>query len=353
MEIVPADDNRAIGQFIDFPYRHYRNDPYWIAPLRLAQKDLLDTAKHPFYRHAEMCCFLARQDGKIVGRVAAILDKNQFEPDASGFFGFFESVDSQPVANALLSAARGWLWARGARVMRGPVSPSTNYECGLLVEGFDSSPFVMMTHNPPYYATLLEKAGLRKSKDLYAYLTLAMNVNGEKAARVAERVRRTRGVHIRPIRMKEFSAEVDSIWRIYSSAWSQNWGFAPMTKEEFQVMAKDMKSILDPGLALIGEVNDQPVGFALALPDINQALKHAGGRLFPLGLVKILYYQRLIRTLRVLALGVVDEYRTAGVAAAFYAALITYAQQKGYGNCEFSWVLEDNILMNRSIAALG
>jgi GNAT superfamily N-acetyltransferase len=353
LTVIGADDRRTLRQFLEFPYQHYRLDPYWTPPLRIAQRDLLNQKKHPFYAHAEMQCFLAMDGSQVAGRIAAILDHNQFAPDHIGFFGFFESVDSQPVASALLRAAQDWVRARGAKLMRGPVNPSTNYECGLLVEGFDSSPFVMMTYNPPYYGDLLERAGLRKIKDLFAYITTAAATAGHKAMRAADRAMRSSRVAIRPLNMKNFQAEADAIWSIYSSAWSRNWGFAPLTREEFRVLAKDMKAILVPEFALVGEVDGRPVGFALAIPDINRALKPAGGNLFPFGLLKILYHQRRIKSLRVMALGVIEEFRTAGVAAGFYATLIRQAQRLGYGDCEFSWVLEDNILMNRSIEALG
>jgi len=351
--VVGADDRASLRAFIEFPYQHYRSDPHWVPPLRIAQKDLLNQKKHPFYEHAEMQCFLALRDSKPAGRIAAILDKNQFGSESVGFFGFLEMTDSQPVANELLGAAWQWLKQRGARVMRGPVNPSTNYECGLLVEGFDSSPYVMMTYNPPYYAKLLDSAGFRKVKDLLAYITTAPATAGHKAMRVADRAMRSSSVVIRPVNLKNFEAEADAIWAIYSSAWSKNWGFAPLTQSEFRALAKDMKAIIVPELALVGEVDGKPVGFALALPDINQALKPAGGNLFPLGLIKILYHQRRIKTLRVMALGVIEEFRTVGVAAGFYATLIRQAQRLGYGDCEFSWVLEDNILMNRSIEGLG
>jgi GNAT superfamily N-acetyltransferase len=351
--VIGAEDRGTQRQFIEFPYQLYKDDPHWAAPLRIAQRDMLNQKKHPFYMHAEMKCFLAMLGSRVVGRIAAILDRNQFAPDSVGFFGFLEMTDSQPVADALVRAAWDWLKQHGAKSMRGPVNPSTNYECGLLVEGFNSSPMVMMTYNPPYYPSLLERAGLRKVKDLLAYITTAPATAGHKAMRVADRAMRSSNVVIRPVNMKNFQAEADSIWRIYSSAWSRNWGFAPLTREEFWVLAKDMKAIIVPELALVGEVNGRAVGFALAIPDINIALKAAGGNLFPFGLMKILYHQRKIRSLRVMALGVLDEFRTAGVAAGFYATLIKQAQRMGYGECEFSWVLEDNILMNRSIEALG
>ena len=351
--VIGVEDSARLQRFIEFPYQLYRGDPNWVPPLRIAQKDLLNKKKHPFYRHAEMECFLALDGSTVVGRIAAIIDHSQFSPDHVGFFGFLEMIDSQAVANALFHAGWQWLSSRGAKLMRGPVNPSTNYECGLLVDGFDSSPFVMMTYNWPYYARLVENAGMAKAKDLLAYTTTAAATAGHKAMRVADRAMRSSRVLIRPVNLKKFEAEVDAIWSIYSSAWSRNWGFAPLTVEEFRLMAKDMKAILAPEFALIGEIEGRPVGFALALPDINRALKPAGGNLFPLGLIKILYHQRRIKTLRVMALGVIEEFRTAGVAAGFYATLIRQAQRLGYGDCEFSWVLEDNILMNRSIESLG
>jgi GNAT superfamily N-acetyltransferase len=302
-----------------------------------------------------MAGFVALEDDRIVGRIAAIVDKNfnRFHEDNIGFFGFLEMIDSQPVADALLQAARQWLQAKQVRAIQGPMNPSSNYECGLLVDGFDSDPFVMMTYNPPYYAKRLEQAGWHKAMDLYAYMTSPSVVAEKKVSRVASRALERKGVTVRPINMKKFDQEVEAVWQVYNSAWERNWGFVPMTKEEFLLQGKEMKQILKPDLVLIGEVKGRVVGFALALPDINEALKPAAGNLFPFGLVKILYYQRLVKNLRVVALGVVEEYRTAGVAAGFYAALIDNARRLGYKDCELSWILEDNVLMNRSLEALG
>ena len=349
------DGKDALKQFIELPFTLYRGDPHWVPPLRIAVKDLLDRAKHPFYANADAEFFLARRDGQVVGRVAAVFDKahNRFHEEQAGFFGFFESVDDPVVAEALLTRAWQWLKDRGARFMRGPMNPSTNYECGLLVEGYNSDPMVMMTYNPAYYGVLLEKAGMHKSKDLYAYLSNANTISMDKIERVADRALRSTGVRVRPIDMKNFNAEVERVWQVYNSAWERNWGFVPMTREEFIVQGKDMKQILKPDLVLIGEVGDKVVGFALALPDVNQALKPAQGSLFPTGLVKILYYQRLIKSVRVLALGVVGEYRSSGLAAGFYATLVRNARKLGYGDCEMSWILEDNVLMNRSLEVMG
>ncbi len=354
-EIVPVQDKRGLSQFIDLPYTFYRDDPYWIPQLRIAQKELFDQAKHPFYAHAEMQCFLAMRDGRAVGRIAAIKDRNhiEFHDEQAGFFGFFECADEAPVAAGLLGAARQWLVERGLQVIRGPVSPSTNYECGVLVEGFDSSPHVMMSYNPPYYDRLIQGAGLRKAKDLYAYYAPTDNPAVARIERVANRSGKANDVQIRPIRMKAFAEDVELVWNVYNAAWSRNWGFVPVSRDEFIFMAHDMKAILEPELVLLGEVRGKVVGFALALPDINQALKYAHGRLLPLGLLKILYHKRSIRSLRVLVLGVVEEYRTAGVAAGFYAELFRRASRLGYRGGEMSWVLEDNTLMNRSAEALG
>jgi len=353
LEINPVRDSGSLRQFMEFPYRHYGRDSHWVPPLRVAQKDLLDRSRHPFYQHAEAEFFVATEDGRVTGRIAAILDRSQAGAGGPGSFGFFECVRSQRVASALVDAVRRWHQDRDVGVFRGPFNPSSNYDCGTLVHGFDRSPFVMMPYNPDWYNELLQGAGLIKAKDLLAYSCHPKNAQNVKAGRVAERAAEAHGLTIRPINLKEFGRDVDAIWQIYNSAWSQNWGYAPMSRDEFRLAAKEMRQILIPDFVLVGEIRGQPVGFALALPDINQALKPAGGNLFPLGLIKILYHKRRIRNLRVLALGVTEEYRATGVAACFYSRLIREAVRLGWEECEFSWVLEDNTLMNRSIEAIG
>ena len=354
-EVVAVDNRRTLKQFVELPYSLYRDDPYWVPPLRIAVKELLDRKKHPFYGGAEAEFFLALQNGKVLGRIAAILDKayNRFHEENTGFFGFFECEDNQAAADALFARARSWLKDRGVETVRGPMNPSTNYECGLLVEGFDSSPMVMMTYNPPYYASLMEKAGLTKAKDLLAYHAFVNEVGDGKIDRIARGIEQSDRVRIRPINLKDFDGDVQRCWEVYNSAWERNWGFVPVSWEEFKAMGKEMKQILKPEFVLIGEVGDRPVAFALGLPDVNQALKPAGGRLFPTGLLKILYHQRLIRSVRVLTLGVVEEFRTSGVAPALYATLVRNARRLGYYDCEMSWILEDNVLMNRSLVRMG
>lgn len=355
VEIKRVDDRRNSREFLELPYRLYRNDPFWVPPLRIQQRRLFDTRRHPFYREAQMERFLAVSNGRTVGRIAAILDHRyiRYRGEQAGWFGFLEMENDPEVASALIAAAADWLASRGIRIMRGPMNPSTNYECALLVEGFDSPPYVMMPYNPPYYAALLDKLGLRKARDLYAYHTTASEISVAKAERVAERAAATHGVKVRPVRMSELDAEIERFFQIYNSAWSTNWGFVPMSREEMTFLAKEIKPVVDPNLALLAEVEGKLAGCALALPDINQALRHARGRLFPLGLLKFLYHKRRIRRMRVLILGVLEQYRASGAAAALYAALFRNGLRAGYQEGEFSWVLEDNVMMNRSLEALG
>jgi GNAT superfamily N-acetyltransferase len=233
------------------------------------------------------------------------------------------------------------------------MNPSTNYECGLLVDGFNCSPRIMMPYNFPFYGQLIEETGLWKAKDLYAYHGLPTQMSAERAERAARRILRSSGIRIRAIRLEAFEREVELLWGVYNSAWSRNWGFIPMTREEFFFSARAMKPIVMPQFVLIGEAGDRVIGFALAVPDINQALQYTAGRLFPFGLLKILYYKRSIRNLRLMAVGISEEFRTAGVGAAFYAELIRQTRLLNYDDCEYSWVLEDNMVMLRSMETLG
>lgn len=347
-------------QFLEFPYRLYRSDPNWVAPLRIDQKEILDTGRHPFYAHADMLCFLASSGRKLCGRIAAIVDRdaNTARNEQAGTFGFFESIDSVTVAGALFASARQWLERRGMRLLRGPMNPSINYETGLLVDGFEYTPRVMMTYNPPYYERLFESVGLVPVRDLYAYRVSRRSTEGErerwaKLERALRMVSRKRDVKIRPVRMDKFDADVQGVWRIYNQAWLSNWGAAPSGPDELRYLARQLKPIMIPDLAVGAEVGGELVGFAIAVPDINQALKHAHGSLFPFGLLKILYYRRRIKSLRVVALGVLDEYRDWGIAARLYAAIYRRALELRYTEAECSWVVEDNRAMRRSLEFLG
>lgn len=352
-----------LDAFIGLPFRLYAGDPVWVPPLRIAVRDLLDPAKNPFFKHARMKSWLAYRDAELVGRVSAVVDDahNEYHDEKTAFFGFFECVDSPEVAHALLDAAAAWARAQGMTALRGPMNPSTNHECGLLVEGFTNPPSVMMTYNPPYYGALLEGWGLAKSKDL-----LAFEIHHEQSQKsdklVAQAARLQQGGHVtfRPVDMKRFDEEIELIQGIYNDAWEKNWGFVPMNREEFHHLAKDLKLVLDPRLLLVAEVKGKPAGFALTLPDVNQAqTKVRDGRLFPFGLAKLLWNlkgpgkKRTINRCRILTLGIKKEYREAGIGPLLYLEYFKRGPALGYPVGEASWILEDNRAMLRAIEHMG
>ncbi|HEY3134697.1 MAG TPA: N-acetyltransferase [Blastocatellia bacterium] len=360
IQLRPVRTSRDKRLFIDLPYKLYRGNPHWIAPLRIAQKDILNTNRHPFYKTSDVEMFLAERDGRVVGRIMAILNHahNEFHNERVGFFGFFEVENDSEASAALLDAARNWVRERGAEVIRGPVNPSTNYECGMLVEGFDLDPMVMMTYNPPYYAKLLEAYGMKKAMDLYAYdIAEVYFIHSNKLQRVAERLRQKSHITVRCVNMKDFKNEVAKIRQIYNDAWSRNWGFIPVSEAEFEHLAKDMKQIVDPRVVMIAEqqADDglRPIGFFLAVPDINCALKRLNGRLLPFGLLKLLWYSRKISSIRIITMGVVRELQPAGIGAVFLDEIYRRAPAAGFITGEMSWVLEDNVMMNRSAELIG
>ena len=360
-EVHPVRTSRDRRAFKEFPYRLYRGNAHWIAPLRMAQRDILNTKRHPFYKTSDTEMFLARRDGRVVGRIMAILNlaHNEFHNERTGFFGFFEAENDKQAAAALLEAARDWVRSRGAEVIRGPVNPSTNYECALLVAGFDMDPMVMMTYNPPYYAELLESYGMKKAMDLYAYdIGVDYFNHSNKLQRVAERLRKKSNIRVRTVNMKDFKNEVGIIRQVYNDAWSRNWGFVPMSEEEFDHLAKDLKQIVDPRVVLIAEqVVDgsapRAVGFLLAVPDINFALKKISGRLLPFGLLKLLWHSRKISSIRVITMGGILEFQNLGLGSIFLDEIYRRGPAAGFPTGEMSWVLENNVMMNRAADLIG
>jgi GNAT superfamily N-acetyltransferase len=342
--------------FIKFPWKVYAGNEYWVPPLLLDRKKILDRTKNPFYRHAEMELFLAERDGELVGRVAAIVNHlhNSFHNENIGFFGFFESANDQAVSTALFDAARGWLLSRGVVAMRGPVNPSTNDDCGLLIDGFEESPALMMPYNPPYYPKLFEAYGLKKVMDLYGYELRKERMEVGRVVRLANLVRQRSAARIRPLEMKHLQREVELIKSVYNNAWSLNWGFVPLTDEEIDHLAADLKQIVDPELALFAEVDGEVVGFALALPDFNQVLKRIpNGRLFPFGLLKILLYRSKIDSARLIITGVIKEYQRRGIDVILYTEILGRAAVKGIYRGEASWILESNKMMNDGLEAMN
>ena len=328
--------------------------------MRIAVRDALDRKANPFYKNAERELFLAMRDGRPVGRIAAIENRahNQFHKDRVGFFGFFECVNDQEVANALFAAAEGWLKQRGLETMRGPTNPSTNHECGMLVGGFGRHPMIMTTWNPRYYPALVENAGFGKAKDLLAYF---FPMQGDRAFEMPERVKALaqralvgKQLAFRDLNLKDFKNEVDRCWEIYNDAWEPNWGFVPMSKESFFHEAQVLKYIVFPQFTFMAEVNGEPAGFMIIVPDFHHAFKAVGnGRLFPTGLFKLLAAKKKLKTGRIMILGAKSEYRNRGIFALFAAEMFRRGKEFGALGAEASWILEDNEKLNKPLEAMG
>jgi GNAT superfamily N-acetyltransferase len=356
IDVVPVANSRHRREFMLLPWKIYKGDPHWVPPLVMDLKKLFDKKKYPFFQHSEADFFLARRSGETVGRIAAILNNNhnKFHNERCAFFGFFETVNDQAVATALLEKAADWAREKGMTALRGPANYSTNDTCGLLIDGFDSSPVILMTYNPRYYVDLIENAGFRKAMDLYAWWMIKEQGLNPKILRVGEKVLQEENIKLRTLNMKNFWGEVEIIKKIYNEAWSANWGFVPMTDAEFDFLARDLKPAVDPRLVLIVEKDGEPVGFSLSLPDYNVALKKLNGRLLPFGLFKLLYYKRRIKHLRVLTLGVVRKLQThSGIGAALYMETFRRGTAIGFNAGDFSWTLESNTLINRGMKLLG
>jgi hypothetical protein len=341
--------------FIRFPWKIYQGDRYWVPPLI---KDLLSkfSPNHPFRSHSEMIFLLAYKEGEIAGRIAGIIDHHyvEFHQDKVGFFGFFESTVNAEVAEILLSWVEAWLKEHGMERMIGPMNPSTNDECGLLVEGFDTSPCLMMPYNPRYYPSLLESFGLKKAMDLYAYWVEDSPFFHDRLTRIAEKMRkREPQLQVRPIDLRHFDEELKVVKEIYNHAWSKNWGFVPLTEEEIDDLAKNLKPLVVSDLILFAYWGEEPIGFSVSLPDYNEVLKHLNGKVGLLGGLKFLYYSRKIRKVRVMLLGVKHAFQKKGVEGLLYFETFRRGTKKGYFQAECSWILEKNLLMQHGIEAMG
>jgi GNAT superfamily N-acetyltransferase len=356
--IIEVNDWKWKKRFIDFPHDLYAGDPNYVPEIYLGQKDLLSEKSNPFFQHAKVQLFLALRNGEIVGRIAAIRNGQyiDFYEKNAGFFGFFDVVEDYEVARLLLDAAIGWLKKQGLDSVVGPANFSTNDPAGLLVEGFDSPPVVMMTYNRPYYADFLDKYGFQKQMDLLAYLVRKENANFksvELAQKLKERLA-TRGITFRTVNMKKFKEELVPVREVYKAAWDKNWGFVPPTDAEFDHMADGMKMVIDPDFAILAEQNGQLIGFALAVPDINviaRTLKK--GRILPFGIFKLLFGKKNIKRLRIILLGVRPDHRRMGIEGVFYATIITKGLEKGYTEAEASWILDNNEMMKRGVESVG
>ena len=356
MEIIEVQTRQDLKAFIDLPYQLYRNDPVWVAPLRSEQQAQYVPENNPMLNHCIYALFLARENGKVVGRVSAFLDKLALDhwKQPIGLFGSFECNNDPVIAKALLSAAREWLRKKGMTSMRGPWSFASQ-EWGLVVEGYEPSPVILAPYNPPYYNDLLTSFGLAKAKDLMVYIMDAKDGYQfpERYLTLTEKVQKRYGVTIRPVNMKNLEQDVVTIVNLANVSISDNWGFYPVTEEEGRAMARDLKQIINPKAVLIAETaGGKPIGFAMTLPDINVILKGLNGRLLPFGWIKLLYMLPRITQYRMWALGVIPEYQGKAIDTLLYRA--TYdALSSNKVRLEINYVLEDNVRMNNALYKMG
>jgi hypothetical protein len=349
IEIVVVEGGSELKEFIDFPWSLYAEYPRWVPPLKKEVSRLLDPRRHPFWSSAERRLFLARRGSQVVGRIAGIIDHryNEFHGEQMGIWGFFECADDPAAAATLFSAVETWARRKGMTFVRGPLNPSTNYEVGLLVEGFDYPPVLMMPYNPPYYSRLVESCGFAKEKDLLAFLIDGDYRLPEWMDSMAGRIARKKGIHIRLIRPKDYDAEFALIREIYNDSWSANWGFVPLSDEEMRDIQKSVVSFADPDLAFFIYCEDEPAAVCVIFPDINPLLKRLNGRIGLLGLLKALLYSRKINGLRLLMFGVKEKYRQLGVPMlAFHHIYEVVRKKRKYQYLEMGWTLEDNEAVN-------
>lgn len=353
IERVTSNSDRK--KFIRFPWKIYQNDPNWVPPLILDFKEKINPKKNPFFEHAEVELFLAYKNGEIVGRIAAIVDDNHnaFQKEKVVFFGLYESIDDFETAERLLGTVADWGRERGMEILRGPMNLTMNDECAFLYEGFDSPPAIMMPYNPTYYLELMEKSGMAKAKDLFAFYMTKDHETAEKVHGIVENARKEINVTLRPVNMKKLEEEAEKIKFIYNNAWEKNWGFVPWTAKEMDYMTKKLKTVADPDIVILAENQGKPVGFAFALPNFNEVIKKINGKLTPLGILKLLYYRKKIKGVRAVVFGILKEYRLTGLSYLLYSELEKNALAKGYEWCETSWQLEDNEAVNRFVVSLG
>lgn len=356
IKIKKVETKMELNTFIKSQWKFYKNNPYWVPPLLMERKHLLDKDKNPFFKAADADYFIAYRNNEIVGRIAAI--KNdvhlKYHNDNTGFFGFFESIDDQQVANALFDTAKNWLKQKGLSKMLGPANPSSNDEYGMLYKGFDDPPRIMMTYNPQYYNNLCEKYGMVKAKDLLAYkLENHKVMSSEKLKRVQQLARERYRLKITQLDMKNFKSELDKVKYVYNKAWAPNWGFVPLSDEQIDAMAKDLKPLAEPSLVLFGEIDNQLVGFALVMLDYNQIFINMNGRLLPFNFIKLFTQKKKITWARIITLGIIPEYQKKGLDSVFYWEIVNRAHAIGIDLGEASWILEDNDMMNRGANVMG
>lgn len=359
IEVTPVTTSKQRKQFLGLPWKMNAGDPQWVPPLRHNQKLLAGFGKHAFYDQAESLPLLATRDGEPVGRISAIVNHahNEWHKEQRGFFGFFESVDDTEVSGALFQAGCDWLRQQGMTAVRGPANPSINYEWGLLIKGYETPPFFMMTHNPPYYERLVEAAGFEKVQDLYAFWgdvdMLKGMKNDKKIVRVDQQIRERFGVTLRPMDRSRFRAEVEMFLDIYNQALAGTWGYVPLSQTEVHQLAADLRFLIVPELAVVAEHEGQPIGVAFGLLDYNPRIKAIDGKLFPLGFAKLLWNRRAIKRLRMVSTNVLPKYQGWGVGISLGMGMLFPSLSAGIREAEFSWVLESNFLSRKTLEKGG
>jgi hypothetical protein len=349
---VNPSSGKDLLEFIKFPLNLYSQSPYYVPHLVFERKSFFNPKKNPFFKHADVEYYLAlSDDGEVLGRISAHVDWNyvKFQEEKSGFFGFFDCVDDAEVAGVLFERVFDFHRKKGMELVLGPMNFNTNDEVGLLVKGFDTIPFIMMPYNYPYYQSLIEASGFDRIKDLYAYHIKYDGTVPEFIHRISERIKNRHGIRLRNFSLKDFETDLQLVKKIYNSAWEKNWGFVPMTDDDIDYLAANMKQLMDPSLSYFAYVGDQPAGFFLALPDYNLIFKKMNGQLFPFGFLKLLWGKRSIDRLRVLVMGIIAEHRKSGIEAAMFDEIYRAGPANGYFEGEVSWILEDNVVMNRLI----
>lgn len=354
--IKAVETKDEISEFLKFPYAHYSDSKHWVAPLYIEEKKLIDTKKNPYFNDADISLFTAEKNGKVAGRIAAIENRayNSYNKTNVGFFGFFECIEDESIAKLLFRIVDDWCKKRGLDGVMGPFNPGIMDTLGILIEGFDHDPSILMPYNKPYYDDLITKSGYKKEIDLLAFRVTKESVDKDRMLRAEEIVRRRLpGLKVRKVNLKNFDEEIRIIRDLFNSAWADNWGFYPIAEGIFRKIGKDLKTIVDTDMAHVAEVDGKPVAFSVALPDFNQALKKINGRLLPTGIFKLLYYSRKIDRIRTALMGVDPEFQGRGIDAVLHKEAIVNGLEKGYVSSELGWVLEDNTSMIRVAERIG
>lgn len=357
LEVIPVSNRKERKLFFNLPWDLYRDDPNWVPPIRIVQKELLNYRHHPFWDDAEIQTFVALRDGQPCGRVAAFVNHahNRWYNEKRGFFGFFESVEDEEVTGRLFDAAKAWFAERGIEAIRGPLNPSLNYECGLLVDGFHEPPWFMMTYNKPYYGQLIENYGFRKVQDTFAFwghVDMLEEVSRRLYSLSTNLLARF-DLNCRRMDTRHFDRDVAIFLDIYNQSLVNTWGFVPMSTGEVKKQAAGLKQMIVPELTTIAEIDGKPVGTMFGLLDFNPRIKAIDGKLFPFGFLKLLTRRQQIKRVRLISTNVLPEYQSWGIGIALVARLVPDALKWGIQEAEFSWVLESNDLSYKTLKKGG